>query len=419
MMAGAKYACRLLGVALVGLPLAVPDAARAAPPTRAPGDFPVASDVRLGGDQTQTRFVVDFDRKIDMRAFTLANPDRVVIDIPEVTFQLSPRSGEAGRGLIKTFRYGLVMRGGSRIVIDLARPARIEKAFVLDAENNQPARLVLDLSAVDRDTFMRTIALENRVPATTSRTAAPAPDAKDKNDARPLIVIDPGHGGIDDGTKASNGVTEKAIVLEFALLLRDKLERSGSYRVAMTRADDVYVPLGDRVQFARSRQAALFISIHADALRRGEGDAQGATVYTVSENASDSEAARLADAENRADVIAGVDLSRAPDDVADILIDLAQRETKTFSAQFARTLVDEMRNATRMNRQPLRSAGFVVLKAPDVPSVLIELGFVSNRQDLKLLTSNPWRDKAADSILQAINSFFSKRLAGQRRARPD
>ena len=149
-------------------------------------------------------------------------------------------------------------------------------------------------------------------------------------------MIDPGHGGIDNGTKAASGEMEKTIVLEFALLLRDKLEKTGKYRVAMTRTDDTFVALAERVQIARARQAALFISIHADALPRGEGDAQGATVYTLSETASDAEAARLAEAENRADVIAGLDLSAEPDDVADILIDLAQRETKTFSVQFAR-----------------------------------------------------------------------------------
>ena len=244
------------------------------------------------------------------------------------------------------------MQGGSRIVIDLARPARVEKAFVLDAANDQPARLVLDLAAVDRDAFMRTIALENRV-----REPAAVIKPEPKSDARPIIVLDPGHGGIDNGTKAASGEMEKAIVLEFALLLRDKIEKTGKYRVVMTRTDDTFVALADRVHFARARQAALFISIHADALARGEGDAQGATVYTLSETASDSEAA-LAEAENRADVIAGVDLTSEPNDVADILIDLAQRETKAFSVQFARGLIDSMRTATRMHKNSLKSAGF-------------------------------------------------------------
>jgi N-acetylmuramoyl-L-alanine amidase len=180
----------------------------------------------------------------------------------------------------------------------------------------------------------------------------------------------------------------------------------------MTRTDDTFIALADRVSMARARQAALFISIHADALARGEGDAQGATVYTLSETASDSDAARLAEAENRADVIAGIDLSTELNDVADILIDLAQRETKTFSVQFARGLVTEMRRAARLHKNPLRSAGFRVLRAPDIPSVLVELGFVSNRQDLKQLTSETWRGRTADAIAQAVDTFFTTRLAG-------
>ena len=375
-----------------------------AAPTPASNDFPVASEVRLGGDDTLTRVVVDFSEKIDIRAFTLANPYRVVIDMPQVTFQFPPKTGEAGRGLIKAFRFGLVMQGGSRIVIDLTRPARIDKAFVLHAANDQPARLVLDLAPTDREAFMRTIALENRAPE--PRKPEPPPEAKSA-DPRPLVVIDPGHGGIDNGTKAASGEMEKTIVLEFSLMLRDKLEKTGKYRVLMTRTDDTFVALGERVQFARARQAALFISIHADALRRREGDAHGATVYTLSERASDARAARLAEAENHADVIAGLDLSSEPKDVADILIDLARRETKTFSVQFAQAVVGELKTAARLHQNPLKSAGFVVLKAPDVPSVLVELGYVSNKEDLKSLISAEWRDRTADSIVQAVDCISS------------
>src|SRR5262249_3592814 len=204
---------------------------------------------------------------------------------------------------------------------------------------------------------------------------------------------------------------EKDIVLAFALELRDKLEKSGKYQVAMTRSDDRFVPLAERVRMARAQNAALFISIHADALAKNEGDARGAAIYTLSETASDSESGRLAEAENRADVIAGVDLSAEPDEVADILIDLAQRETKHFSVHFAKTLLSELKTTARMHKHPMKSAGFRVLKAPDVPSVLVELGYVTSRQDLKLLTSDSWRTKATDSIVQAVHTFFGKRLA--------
>jgi N-acetylmuramoyl-L-alanine amidase len=396
-----------------------PRGAASAPAITEPeSDLPVASEVRIAGDETQTRVVIDLSQKVDMRAFTLAGPYRVVIDLPQVIFRFPPKTGESGRGLIKAFRFGLVMTGGSRLVLDLARPARIEKSFILDAGNDQPPRLVLDLAAIDRETFMRTIASEARAregvaarPVTPSEDAPVKPD-RANGDSRPVIVLDPGHGGIDNGTRSAGGETEKAIVLGFALLLRDKIEKAGKYRVALTRSDDTFVPLAERVAFARSQHAALFISIHADALPRGEGDAQGATVYTLSATASDAEAARLAETENRADVIAGVDLTSEPDDVADILIDLAQRETKTFSVRLARGLIDSMRPVTRMHKNSLKAAGFRVLKAPDIPSVLVELGYVSNRDDIKALTSADWRDRTSAAIAQAIERFLATKLAG-------
>ena len=400
----------LFGVMVLGGASAAEPTGATPPQTRAPNDFPIASEVRLGGDDSQTRLVVDLSQKIDIRAFTLAHPYRVVIDMPQVTFQLPAGTGETGRGLVKAFRFGLVMQGGSRMVIDLSRPARIDKAFVIEAANDQPARLVLELAATDRESFMRTVALENR--ASETRKLEAQPEQKPGGDPRPLVVIDPGHGGIDNGTKAASGELEKTIVLEFSLLLRDKIEKTGKYRVVMTRTDDTFVALGDRVQLARSRQAALFISIHADALRRGDGDAHGATVYTLSERPSDAVAARLAEAENQADAIAGIDLSSEPKDVAGILIDLARRETKTFSQQFAQAVVKELKKSARLHQHPLKSAGFVVLKAPDVPSVLLELGYITNKADLKSLISTEWRDRTANLIVQAVETFFTTRVAG-------
>lgn len=385
--------------------------------------FPVASDVRIAGDAKQTRFILDLDKKIDLRAFTLGNPYRVVIDIPQVTFRLPADSGEKGRGLIKAFRYGLVMPGGSRLVFDLSGPAKIEKAYVLDAANDQPPRLVLELAAVDKAAFVQSPPADKKTgdqageakaseppQASNSATAAPESPATDHTDLRPVIVIDPGHGGIDNGTQAHSGETEKSIVLAFGLALRDRLEQSGKYRVVLTRADDTFIPLGDRVKIARSHNAALFVSIHADALPRGEGDAQGATIYTLSDRASDAEAERLAESENKADAIGGVNLTEEPTEVADILIDLAQRETRTFSNRFARTLMGEMKTTVRMHKHPLKSAGFKVLKAPDVPSALIELGYVSNKDDLKHLVSDNWRSHTVSAVAQAIDAFLAKRI---------
>ena len=405
---GLLWGCASAAAAPVERPVSLPNAAA--------GDLPVATEARLGGDESRTRFIVDLSRNIAITAFTLADPYRVVIDVPQLVFQFPAKTGESGRGLVKAFRYGLVMPGGSRIVIDTKGPVRIDKAFVLDSVDSQPARIVVDLVSTDRESFMRTLAIENR----TRRPPEPRKGDRDSThksgDPRPLVMLDPGHGGIDNGTTAASGENEKAIVLDFALMLRDKLEKAGKYRVAMTRNDDRFVPLAERVRMARAQQAALFVSIHADALAKNEGEARGAAVYTLSETASDEEAGRLAEAENKADVIGGVDLSAEPDEVADILIDLAQRETKHFSVHFAKTLVGELKTSTRLHKHPIKSAGFRVLKAPDVPSVLVELGYVTSRQDLKLLTSEAWRGRATDSMVQAVQAYFAPRVAGQGRA---
>jgi N-acetylmuramoyl-L-alanine amidase len=405
--------CAILGVLFTGLAAGAAERADFVRPVMlAPADqFPVATDARLAGDATRTRMVVDLSRPVGITAFTLADPYRVIIDLPQVTFQLGARIGETGRGLIKAFRFGLVMQGGSRIVIDATGPVRVDKAFVLEAIDGQPARLVLDLVSVDRASFMRNLALEAGARRTPEARKPDQP--KPSNDSRPLIVIDPGHGGPDTGTIAAGGEMEKDIVLEFAQALSEKLEKSGKYRVAMTRTDDRFIALGERVRVARGQGAALFVSIHADALAaRSENDVRGATVYTVSDTASDVEAARLAEAENKADAIAGVDLSSEPEEVADILIDLTQRETKNFSHHFARSVVGELKSSAKLHKHPLKSAGFKVLKAPDVPSVLIELGYMSNKDDLKLMTSEKWRGKASAAISQAVNTFFATRLAG-------
>jgi N-acetylmuramoyl-L-alanine amidase len=355
---------------------------------------------------------MDLSRKVDIHVFTLADPYRIVVDIPQVTFRLAPKAGETGRGLIKAFRFGLVMPAGSRIVLDLVKPARVDKAFVVDPADGAPARLVLDLVATERESFLRKIAVDQRF------AQVPAPPSREQQassgDARPLIVLDPGHGGIDTGTKGPHGQMEKDIVLDFAKRLKEKIETVGKYRVLLTRSDDTFVPLAERVRFGREAGASLFISIHADSLARKEGDAQGATIYTLSETATDPAAARLAEQENRADVIAGVDLKEQPDDVAGILIDLAQRETKTFSVQFANKLVGTMKNTIRLHKEPIKSAGFRVLRAPDVPSVLVELGYVSNKEDLQSLSSDSWRDHTANAMASAIDGYFSAHLAGVR-----
>jgi N-acetylmuramoyl-L-alanine amidase len=395
-----------------------PAEAQVASPAAAAG-FPVASAVRIAGDEKQTRFILDLDRKIDVRAVLLGDPYRVVLDIPQVSFNLPAGIGMAGKGLIRAFRYGLVMPGGSRVVFDLTGPVKIENSYVLDAANGQPPRLVVELVSVEKSAFKATpdepkpelrpaladasAAVMGAVAAATKRAAS--------NDRRPVVVIDPGHGGVDNGTVAASGENEKDIVLEFAKALRERVEKSGKFRVVMTRDDDTFIQLADRVKIARNETAALFVSIHADALPKAEGDAQGATIYTLSDKASDAEAEKLAESENKADAIAGINLTEEPADVADILIDLTQRETRTFSSRFAKTLASEMKAVARMHKHPLKSAGFRVLKAHDVPSVLVELGYVSNKDDLQHLLSESWRSKTVGSVAQAIDSFLGKRVA--------
>lgn len=424
MCAAALLCTQMIGPSLAQAPVYQGPAPQAAIPSPAAvSNFPIASDARLAGDARQTRFILDLDKPVQFRAFALADPYRVVVDLPQLSFKLPAGVGVAGRGLVKAFRYGLVMPGGSRIVFDLAGPAKIAKSYVLEAANGQPPRLVLEFEEVDRTAFVQSLPPENRPelrPGIAEANAAaaqpdgpaaakPVPGPPDK---RPVVVIDPGHGGVDNGTQAGGGdIMEKNLVLAFGLALRDRIEKSGKYRVVMTRTDDTFIPLGDRVKVARIESAALFVSIHADALKRGEGDAQGATIYTLSDKASDSEAERLADAENKSDAIGGVSLADEPTEVADILIDLVQRETKTFSNRFARVLMGEMKNTVRMHKHPLKSAGFRVLKAPDVPSVLVELGYVSNKGDLEHLVSENWRNRTVGSMAQAIDAFLAKRLA--------
>jgi N-acetylmuramoyl-L-alanine amidase len=373
--------------------------------------FPVATAVRIGGDSHDTRFVMDFTKKVDVATFTLADPYRVVIDMPQVVFTLPGDSGEHGHGLIKAFRYGLIMEGGSRIVLDVTQPVKVDKAFALAAADGQPARLVLELTPTDRQSYLHIMEMQNSATPEIPVQASAAP--ANANDKRPLIVLDPGHGGIDSGTKSYNGkVDEKNIVLAFGLRLRELLEKTGRYRVAMTRSTDVFIPLEERVRFARSHHAALFISIHADMLPRSEGRTSGATVYTVSKKASDAAAARVAAAENKSDMLAGVDLSTQPNDVASILFDLAQRETKIFSVQFAHDLVGSLTGVAPLHDPAIKSAAFVVLKDPDVPSVLVELGYLSSPADVKNLTSPAWRAHTAAALVKAINTYFAPRLAG-------
>jgi N-acetylmuramoyl-L-alanine amidase len=311
-------------------------------------------------------------------------------------------------GVVASYRLGLFAPGKSRIIIELAESARIVRAAVeTDPEGGR--RLVVEMARADRSSFLA----EAR--KAQAQAAAPAPVAPAASApavaGTPVIVIDAGHGGVDDGAHAASGAMEKDIVLEFARKLSERLEKTGRYRTVLTRSTDVFIPLGDRVKIAREAGAALFVSIHADMLV-DEPQVAGATIYTVSDKASDAQAARFADKENQSDAIAGLDGAEGHDDVADILFDLTRRETRSYSHVFARTLVDYFGEVAKLNKNARRSAGFRVLKAPDVPSVLLELGYLSSEADSRNLVAGEWRERVSGAVAGAIDAFFKSRGDG-------
>jgi len=369
----------------------------------AAGEITVGS-VRVGEHQSATRVVFELSAAVQFRLFTLPDPYRVVIDLPEITFR-AERDPSWERGILSGVRSGLFRPGTSRIVLDVRAPVRVREASVWPPRDGHPHRLVLDLEPVAAAAFQREYAGEFR-PSGDAGSGAGASVAAPRP-ARFTVVLDAGHGGVDPGTIGTRGTYEKDITLAMALLLKRKFEATGRFKIVMTRSTDVFVRLRRRVEIAREAEADLFISLHADSTPNHM--VRGASVYTLSETASDKETAALAVKENKADVIAGIDLSVENPDVAQILIDLAQRETKNLSAQYAGLLLDDLSESTSLVRRSHRFAGFAVLKAPDVPSVLVELGYLSNRSDERNLLDPKYRDALADAIVRATVRYFTHR----------
>jgi N-acetylmuramoyl-L-alanine amidase len=404
----------------------------AALPMAARATDPVVTDVRVSQSGPTTRFVLDATAPMDLRLFTLPDPDRVVIDMPEVGWKLPQRALPSSIGLLAKLRYGLFQPGNSRVVIDLTGPAAVERVFRLPPDSAYGHRIVVDLRSVPRAAF---IAATNqmvaapamggaaniaapRAPAADTSThpaavlAALAPPHRPAAPAKRVIAIDPGHGGVDPGATGPSGLLEKDVTLSFARLLRDELLKTGRYQPVLTRDRDIFIRLRDRVRIAREAGAELFVSLHADTV--ADPAIRGLSVYTLSEQASDREAAALAEKENKADVIAGIDLTNESAQVTTILIDLAQRETMNQSARFAAGMVQEVANQSPLLRNTHRFAGFAVLKAPDVPSVLVELGFLSNRQDERQLKNRNYLQKLAVTTAQAVDRFFGVEEAARR-----
>ncbi|MFM1814687.1 MAG: hypothetical protein RLZ98_1382 [Pseudomonadota bacterium] len=364
--------------------------------------------------------VLRFSSAVAANAFVLGSPYRVIVDLPPIDFRLPPNALGEGRGkLVRAFRYGRFAPGRSRVVLDLAGPAVIDNVKVEDAGRGR-RRMVFSIKGMGKAQFAALEAAGLIGPPRGSEKTGETARRKlgRRTEKRPVVVIDPGHGGLDPGAVAGKGVTEKDVVLAVARRLRKALEKTGRYKVLLTRDGDEFVSLKDRQQFARENGGDLFISLHADALAEGTEDVSGATVYTLSNKASDEAAQRLAEKENAADLAAGLELgdSEQEDKVRGILFDLMQRETRAFSQDFRKILLKKLSGRVRLSKAPARSAAFAVLKQTETPSVLVELGYMSNGYDRGNLTSPKWQSTAATSLTAAVDAFFAKRNAAAGRA---
>ncbi len=370
------------------------------------------SGVRFGENGDTTRFVIDLAGDSKPAIFLLADPYRIVIDLPDVSW----KGGDSVKslGLVEGYRHGLFSEGTYRIVLDLKRPAVVSNAFTLPATSGRSKRYVVDIKPSSRTEFLAAVnaskSQRSRYAAKTQAT--PEVSNSRRRDGKHIIVLDPGHGGIDPGNLGVIGVHEKVITLKIARAIRDELNKTGRYEVYMTRDRDIFHKVRERFRIARRYNADLFISIHADSIKNSR--IRGGSVYNLSETASDKEAARLAARENKSDLIAGVNLEVVEDDVSGILIELAQRETMNYSAQFAEILVSEMRGNVPMLERAHRYANLGVLKAPDVPSVLLEAGYLTNRASAKFLNSSKGQKLIAQSARRAIDRYFSSIVAQSR-----
>jgi N-acetylmuramoyl-L-alanine amidase len=362
----------------------------------------LAYGARIAGDDARTRVVIDFDRKPAFSIHYVANPVRIIVDLPETSFGLKPEDLQA-RGLFSDIRYGGMGAGSSRIVLTAKRPVGVALAEVKADEGGKGFRLVIDAEFVKQDRFSQLLDQQKwSTVATTAKTGRLAEPAT--NDGSFVIAVDAGHGGIDTGAVGVTTKTEeKKVTLAFAEEMAAALNKEAGIKAFLTRSKDEFLSLSQRVQIARQNGANLFISIHADTLK--QKDIRGATVYTISDKASDHLAANLAERENLSDEIAGVALETEPADVADILIDLTRRETQAFSVNLARSVVSSFEGQINLINNPHRYAGFQVLRAPDVPSVLLELGFLSNKDDEKLLLDPAWRSKVSGRLVEAVRHY--------------
>lgn len=386
--------------------------------------------LRFGAHPGKIRMVLEMDRTADFRVFSLDGPARIVVDLPAFDWRAGDIEKSAGSG-VTGIRTGLLQPGISRLVVELDGPALVKSAFLLPANGSQPTRLVVDYARASaaefqagKDIVLGTLNTDNPVsganlatrPYNQDRTAGAVgaaipprkpPPASTAKIEKPLVVIDAGHGGQDPGAIGSGKYREKNVTLATAKELKTQLEATGRYRVKLTRDTDKFIKLYERVQIARRAGADLFISIHADSIDKPA--VRGASVYTLSDKASDTQTAKLAARENKADLIGGVDLSHEDKDVANILIDLTVRDTMNQSKFLANTMVDTLsRGGVRTLERTHRYAGFAVLKAPDIPSILVEIGFMSNLGEAKALSTPEYQRKVAAALRAGIDAYFER-----------
>ncbi len=421
-------------------------------------------NIRFGINADSTRLVIETQHKTAFRSFILSNPYRIVIDLPKLD-QVNKQITSARPQNLKDFRYGALNDRVTRLVFEHTSPTIIKNAFFLPPLNGGNHRLVLDtasatietfaqnktkifgvqaLEAIEASTATPNVITQATTQATTPATvttnsqttfftppnpkakpileqaqgfirqaeAAPLPDytprqIKEHKGGKKIIVLDAGHGGKDPGAISVTKMQEKHITLAIAKQLKKDLEATGRYKVLLTRTGDYYIRLRQRVVKARNANADMFISLHADSMHSNK--VRGASVYTLSETSSDKEAARLAERENKSDIIAGVPLEEEIDEIADILIDLSMRDTMNQSKKFGNMIVDSFQSkGIKVLGNTHRFAGFAVLKAPDVPSVLIETGYLSNKQDANLLKKPAHQRKISGAIVNAIDRFFAQ-----------
>ncbi|HRN86997.1 N-acetylmuramoyl-L-alanine amidase [Hyphomicrobium sp.] len=388
------------------------------------------ADAALGGDVMRTRFLIGLPRETEFQVFSLANPNRVIVDVSETALQLPPQPDEnIAVGLVRNFRAGQSGPGKSRVIIKVTRPVIVESATIVPSADGKGHRLALDIVPVaapqaaakqaKKASFAKpsfslgAASVQPPLPVPATR-----PDEIAARSFKPIIVIDPGHGGHDSGAK-KHGAVEKDVVLAFSLMLRDKLEETGRYKVLMTRDTDVFVALDDRRRFAEQHGANLFIAVHADYAQRAT--ARGATIYSLRENVASS-LKRSAKGKVSSNVLSKDEVETmnkvsADGDLAavrSILADLAGREvgaTQERTNVFTRSVIEYMGASTEMRAKPDQQAAFRVLRTAQFPSVLIELAYVTNKQDAALLKSDSWRDKVSDSIMDAIENYFSNQIA--------